>query len=767
MAEQVQGVPADVTEEVQGVLIAETLSSPKQSVQGVPEGLTAERLAPNKAPVAPKTVSPTVAKTTAPAQVSTKTPTPTPVPEESLLTQMDKSPVTNPQQALAIKAARGVRGLYHGVMGDEENNESKGETTTASPEAANLGFTPEHVGYESGSMLHGIGKFAKEGIQDLAGKTPVAIPDTVAGKPNASFWDRVKGMGDPEAHTMMAKYITAPSMQEREASEKEMEQYFQTHGAAAGGHAISAFLHGTLGEYVPAIGPLAMAITDKAQKGDIGGALAQIASLYAFEKSTGALKNGIKDRVNAKTAELVKSPEVKQAETNVEATKKPLEDAQAKHAAAAAEHAKYSASHAQGIDSPKAVRSALDKAQAELDEAQAHHDLAKEHLAKTQAAQPTIPQQVGGAVGRVAAKVLPTPKEVPAEQVEALPTLNKIGAPESAKPAATPINVKTPGQVQPETFPQTPTERPRTPFGRIELANNQGTMGKAPLLTEGTPIGPKVPEGGLPKIKMPEVEAPKPEVATAADLRSLKAKEGKVVDTNDNVEGRIHKLLQEALKPEGPKTEEPKVEAPTEHRAAERRTEEVPVENERRQGERRVLKGLNEKAFQESAFGGGEKRVDTDAYARAMEQARKELGPDASVKDVIKRRDEIVSPEAKGKTEDIGAQAREANPEPTRAETKAALPKEEPTGYAAKKEEIVPAGEEGRTPAKSAAEYHPAVEQKVNELSDENLRKLAKAHGLEPNEYDFKVRDERRHRVERDHLVKDITSNWVRMRKSI
>src|SRR5208337_2449394 len=75
----------------------------------------------------------------------------------------------------------------------------------------------------------------------------------------------------------------------------------------------------------------------------------------------------------------------------------------------------------------------------------------------------------------------------------------------------------------------------------------------------------------------------------------------------------------------------------------------------------------------------------------------------------------------------------------------------------AKREEIVTAGAEGREPVKSAAEYHPAVQQKVNELSDEKLRVLAKSHGLNPDEYDFNVRDERRHRVERDQLAKDIT----------
>jgi hypothetical protein len=134
----------------------------------------------------------------------------------------------------------------------------------------------------------------------------------------------------------------------------------------------------------------------------------------------------------------------------------------------------------------------------------------------------------------------------------------------------------------------------------------------------------------------------------------LKAKEGKVVDTEDTIEGRVHKLLQEALKPEEPKEKAEVKEAPAE-------------------------------------------------------------------------------------------------------ETKPVLPKEESTGYTPKEENIVKAGEEGREPAKSAEEYHPVVQQKISELSDDNLRKLAKAHGLEPNEYDFNKRDERRHRIERDQLANEIT----------
>jgi hypothetical protein len=83
--------------------------------------------------------------------------------------------------------------------------------------------------------------------------------------------------------------------------------------------------------------------------------------------------------------------------------------------------------------------------------------------------------------------------------------------------------------------------------------------------------------------------------------------------------------------------------------------------------------------------------------------------------------------------------------------------KEEPK-VEEKKEPVMTRTEEGREQPKSAAEYHPAVQQKVSELSDENLRKLAKAHGLNPDEYDFKARDEGRHRVERDQLAKDITA---------
>ena len=607
---------------------------------------------------------------------------------------LDKAAKTNEDTIIpgAVKGAyQGAKGLYRGVMGDEETAAAKGAPTgtAVSPNnpagVANYGVTPGNVGYNVGKMGRGIYEFGKGLVQDVAGNTPIVVPDTVAGKPNASFWDRVKGIGDPTAHTLMAKYVTAPSMAEREASEKEMEEYFKTKGPEAAGHAISAFLHGTLGEYVPAVGPLAMALTDQAQKGDIGGALAQIAALYAFDKGTGAAKKGIKDRVSAATADLTKTPEVKQAEAHVDALGKARDAAQAKLDAAKTQHQAYTASHAQGIGSPEKVVNEVEKTQKAYDEAEAHHEIAKEDLAKKQA-ESTIPKQVGGAVGRAVGKVLPKPAPEPEAPITAVPALKAPGpAPKIPQIGVSPAHATT-------TIPQEPTPAPKVPgYGRIELANGQGTMGMPKLLTEGTPEV---------KPEAKPAEAPKPVIDEGA-LRDLKATKGEVVESPEKKVGR---LLQEALKPA--------------EKAPEYKGE------ERRETERKPLMSPVE-----------------------IEEAMKNRKPVHTPFDVTQGAMETIKRD----------QAMPKHPaEEAAVKEQPVLPKEEPTGYAAKKEEVVPAGAEGREPVKSAAEYSPAVEQKVNELSDANLRKLAQAHGLEPNEYDLNARDERRHRVERDQLAKDI-----------
>jgi hypothetical protein len=384
---------------------------------------------------------------------------------------------------------------------------------------------------------------------------------------------------------------------------------------------------------------------------------------------------------------------------------------------------KYKASSAQG-NAPADYIEAYAKAQLAADEATYHAEEAKAAAAASK-------KQTKGTVPEPVPFHGPTPAEAEPEITAAKPAepaLGKIGAPK-APPTVSPAHATT-------TIPQEPTEAPKVGYGRIALPNDQGTMGAPKQLTEGTPEGPQAPKGGLPKINIPEEKtavAPKPE---RGNLRDLKVDNtGKVVEKDAEGE-RLHQLLIESMKNTkgnenfpAATVEKPAAkveEAPAEKRAGERRQAEVPVEEEKRTGERRNATGLRV-----DAEGNPTLSPDVEGHWQAGAFGEKPV-------------------------EDIGAKAREANPEPTRAETKPALPKEEPTGYSAKKEEVVPAGSEGREPAKSAAEYHPAVKQKVSELSDANLRQLAKAHGLNPDEYDFNARDERRHRTERDQLTEDI-----------
>jgi hypothetical protein len=361
----------------------------------------------------------------------------------------------------------------------------------------------------------------------------------------------------------------------------------------------------------------------------------------------------------------------------VDATAQQLGERAAKSAKVAAktqaEVDKYNASKENyGVEAPEDVLKANEKAQLKAREDALHAHAAKEAADKVRTEGTAKPA---------------SQPEVPTEQIEAMP---RPGAP---KPAATPENVKTPGQIRPERIAaeEPLQEKPQVPVGQRQLPNAQGTVGTQKLLTrpelpveapaagtEPTPDwktkepaaaevkseypefpmvrpgeAPAAPKAGMPQMRLPE-EAPKsgiPQMTDEAALRALEAKEGKVVT---NPKKLVGEQLKEALKPgEAPKANEP-------------------------------------------------------AAPKANEPA---------------------APKAK----------------------------EEPK-VEEKKEPVMTRTEEGREQPKSAAEYHPAVQQKVSELSDENLRKLAKAHGLNPDEYDFKARDEGRHRVERDQLAKDITA---------
>jgi hypothetical protein len=118
-------------------------------------------------------------------------------------------------------------------------------------------------------------------------------------------------------------------------------------------------------------------------------------------------------------------------------------------------------------------------------------------------------------------------------------------------PAPTPANVKLPGQIQPETFPQTPTERPVVPEARMPLAGSQGTMGRQRMLTAGTPEAPAVAEA--PVAEAP-VEAPAPTrermvAPKPGRMGTLKAEGGKIVDKETPLQQKIEEGLQGTAKP--------------------------------------------------------------------------------------------------------------------------------------------------------------------------------------------------------------------------
>ena len=147
---------------------------------------------------------------------------------------------------------------------------------------------------------------------------------------------------------------------------------------------------------------------------------------------------------------------------------------------------KYKASAAQGVPPPEDVVKANEKAQARAAEDRFHADNAKEAAAKAKAA-------------RNAPKAVPEPATQQVAAQPQAPTMRVPGTPEA--PVA-PMNVKTPGQIQPETFPQTPTEKPRVTPGMKTLANEQGTVGMRKMLTEGTP---EAAPAEAPKAEAPEI----------------------------------------------------------------------------------------------------------------------------------------------------------------------------------------------------------------------------------------------------------------------
>ncbi len=255
----------------------------------------------------------------------------------------------------------------------------------------------------------------------------------------------------------------------------------------------------------------------------------------------------------------------------------------------------YAAGREQGIPAPKSVIDAHEKAQKHLELIEQHLQAARDKVAGGQAptAQPITPADVA-----LARPDQPTPTK---EQNDAkLRGMMEQIAP-TEKPAPVPANVKTPGQVQPETFPQEPRPLPRaeSPLGTVQLAGPEGErgviQGKQRLLGAGTPEAAPTPAATAPT---PLGQVALPEKPKTGRLGTLKVDDsGKVIDQEHPLQQKIEEGLQGTAKPvavkpatsvaEAPKAEAPKAEAP---KAEAPKTENNLSDDDRRALEHRIGK---------------------------------------------------------------------------------------------------------------------------------------------------------------------------------
>jgi Protein of unknown function (DUF3293) len=158
-------------------------------------------------------------------------------------------------------------------------------------------------------------------------------------------------------------------------------------------------------------------------------------------------------------------------EANARKLETRAKDLEKKAAATQADVDMHKASAEQGLEVPEQFTKANAKAQTLAQEARAHADIAREAADK-------------------AAKGAPEEKPITADHMNGVQNDIDRMAPRPKMPvqggsAKRPLNVKLPGEVQPETIERPTEELPTVPrVGQETLANNQGRMGKTLALRE-------------------------------------------------------------------------------------------------------------------------------------------------------------------------------------------------------------------------------------------------------------------------------------------
>lgn len=459
-----------------------------------------------------------------------------------------------------------------------------------------------------------------------------AMPVLLSDRPEdqGSVADRLQG------ESMLGRYLLQPAAAEKKRSLEEARAFHNTSGLPAIGHGINTFIH-TAGEFVPLIGPIVGSLVDRAEAGDVSGAVGEG---LTYKVGPRVLRG-----IGAKALDVARDvPGVRAVIPTTEGLGRAI-----------------------GRNTPEAIaRPAIQWAEG----------VRPVEAKPSVALAPTVADPYAGV-----------------DQLRA-----KLTSP--AAMAARPV----------EGTPPPPSQRPVGPYAGLDELRGKLTSSPAALAAGVRPVEApaeaRTPSAGERVTKAPDiakVEAPsvkpvaeaKPSarVATSgvepafraastdmsqADLVKLAKRYG--IDTTKAAISRKagpyslarHELVEQIIESADP-ADLAEITRTLEMRGPGIKPVSGPTTASRAASDAAFKRNFPNEKVPESwgiDFRSTEKPIDTDPFAKATEQARRELGPSASTGDVISLRNKLVGdlPE----TRDVGARVRATNPEPTREEVRRA-----------------------------------------------------------------------------------------------
>ena len=365
--------------------------------------------------------------------------------------------------------------------------------------------------------------------------------------------------------------LIRPGYEQEQKRANEEQNTPTTSNTDLAGHALLSAGH-RVASVIPMVGPIAGQLTDQAVSGDVGGALTQAATLYgtgklieALPKVAAGVSKGIKVDLPGGAEGRIKIPVIgKVGEiANISSHVSDASDFLASKGKGILQDINesrigtdtYEAAHKQANFFLKHFGKAP-LSDVEFEHLYNHVTYDKAFPELNRRVTPRVPDTSPTPVDRpitaeetaAARPEAPTPTKE--ENDAKLKSLMEQIAPAEA-PIRDPFNVKRPGQVQPETFPQHNAPIPDINQGTtMEMPGGGVRVGKPKLLTDGNPLG---------RIGGPAEPTPAPSPATAAEMQSLTTdKRGNVIENPNRAVGP---LIKQGLA-EGSKEAKPVATAP-------------------------------------------------------------------------------------------------------------------------------------------------------------------------------------------------------------